>query len=76
MKKLLYILITATLLAGCENDDEGKKRIYKRYVATFEDSSYSTSDGDNEGTTVTNKWWASLIDSAQYGGPLLYGEQV
>lgn len=75
MKKLLYILIAATLLAGCENDDEGKKRTYKRYVATFEDSSYTTSDGDSESTTVTNKWWASLIDSAQYGGPLLYGEQ-
>ncbi|MBQ7855780.1 MAG: DUF4465 domain-containing protein [Alistipes sp.] len=74
MRKTFLILITAALLAGCNNDGGDDNRIRKHYTADFEDSSYSTGDTENPGNTVTNRWWASLIDSKQYGGPLLYGE--
>ena len=75
MKKMMFFILSALMITGCgENQNGENQHLYKHIVANFEDSSYSTGDSENPGNSVSNKWWESLIDSAQYGGPLLYGE--
>lgn len=50
-------------------DPSGDEPAYTLRTLTFEDADYTGS-----GNYLGNTDWSSLIDSPQYGGPLLYGD--
>lgn len=67
MKKIFTFLVVG-LFAFAAQAQEGKTYLLK--TLTFEDSDYPTDAPNYLGKTT----WSSLIDSPQYGGELLYGE--
>ncbi len=67
MKKIFTFLVVG-LFAFAAQAQEGKT--YQVKTLTFEDSDYPTDAPNYLGKTT----WSSLIDSPQYGGELLYGE--
>ena len=64
--------ILASTLVSCEFSEDNaikpyQRETYKLRVLTFEDKDYK-----GDANMVGEKSWSSLIDSAQYGGELLY----
>lgn len=64
MKKI-FTLVAASLLAASASAQD-----YTLRTLTFEDSDYASESANYLGV----KNWSSLIDSPQYGGELLYGD--
>ena len=65
------LLAAIALTAGCTKEETtGPKK--KMLTLTFEDSTFSGGDNEND-SVIANSWWAQYIDSPQYGGNLLYG---
>lgn len=64
MKKI-FTLVAASLLAASAGAQD-----YTLRTLTFEDSDYASESANYLGV----KNWSSLIDSPQYGGELLYGD--
>ncbi len=72
--KLLPFALLALALASCNDDDDNNTPIpepEKFRVLTFEDADYRGTD-DN-GQNIAD-YWTSLVDTPQYGGPMLYPE--
>ncbi len=69
MKRILIglLLLTAAGAAWSCSDDDGPG--YTLRVLTFEDSDY-------RGSSAVTKYWTSLVDTPQYQGPLLYGNEA
>ncbi len=68
MKKLFYVCFAAALFTACDNNDDPQpEEGYDLKVLTFEDSDYQ---GD------ASNYWTRLVDSQQYGGSKLYGDDA
>ncbi len=67
---LMAAMLPAAIFASCTSDDEPDKD-YELRVLTFEDADYK-----GAGNYLGKKDWTSLIDDAQYGGKLLYGDMT
>lgn len=68
MKKLLYVCFAAALFTACDNNDDPQpEEGYDLKVLTFENSDYQ---GD------ASSYWTKLVDSPQYGGDKLYGDNA
>lgn len=69
VNKYLFILLSSAVamsFTSCGEDDPEPEPEPEVRVLTFENADYRGTDGPD--------YWTSLIDSPQYGGPLLYAD--
>ena len=58
------------------SDERGEFKMVKLTLTAFYDLRTLTfEDGDYKGTSTVANYWTSLVDTPQYGGPLLYGNE-
>lgn len=74
MKKItwMFIALAAIITVGCEPNSGEDEPSRKHRTATFEDKLQTSTDPDRPGDVIGVAKWASLVDSKQYGGELLY----